>query len=307
MTGPVTPAERANELPPDDPLAAVRDVARLAALWRLALLDTPAEEAFDRLTRLTARLLDVPVALVSLVDADRQFFKSGLGLPEPWASRRETPLSYSFCQHAVARRRPLAIADARVDPLVQDSPAIAELGVIAYLGVPLITPAGHALGTLCAVDSQPRAWTAEDLAALSDLAALALAEIERRAAERETELLLRLVETHLPILLISCDRAGVVARAEGAGLAALGRQPAALVGRTVAELGRDARMLAEDLRRALAGEATDAVGGVGGRLCRMACAPLRDERGEITGAVGIALDLTAPERLAGGGDVGRGA
>src|SRR5436189_6219240 len=149
------------------------------------------------------------------------------------------------------------------DPLVQDSPAIAELGVIAYLGVPLITPAGHALGTLCAVDSQPRAWTAEDLAALSDLAALALAEIERRAAERETELLLRLVETHLPILLISCDRAGVVARAEGAGLAALGRQPAALVGRTVAELEGDARMLAEDLRRALAGEATDAVGGVG--------------------------------------------
>ena len=145
MTGPVTPAERANELPPDDPLAAVRDVARLAALWRLALLDTPAEEAFDRLTRLTTRLLDVPVALVSLVDADRQFFKSGLGLPEPWASRRETPLSYSFCQHAVARRRPLAIADARVDPLVQDSPAIAELGVIAYLGVPLITPRFAAL------------------------------------------------------------------------------------------------------------------------------------------------------------------
>jgi hypothetical protein len=87
--------------------SALRDEARLAALWRTGLLDTPPEEVFDRLTRLTRRMLDAPVALVSLVEADRQFFKSALGLPEPWATRRETPLSHSFCQHVVATGAPL--------------------------------------------------------------------------------------------------------------------------------------------------------------------------------------------------------
>ena len=85
--------------------AALRDERRLAALWRTGLLDTPPEQVFDRLTRLVRRLLGTPVALVSLVDADRQFFKSAVGLPEPWAARRETPLSHSFCQHVVATGR----------------------------------------------------------------------------------------------------------------------------------------------------------------------------------------------------------
>ena len=81
--------------------------ARLAALQAVALLDTPTEEAFDRLSRLAARFLNAPVALVSLVDANRQFFKSCVGLPEPWRSRRETPLSHSFCQHNRIAGQPL--------------------------------------------------------------------------------------------------------------------------------------------------------------------------------------------------------
>ena len=88
----------------------VQDETRLDALRRTGLLDTPPEEVFDRLTRLVRRLLGAPVVLVSLVDADRQFFKSALGLPEPWATRRETPLSHSFCQHVVATGAPLAVA-----------------------------------------------------------------------------------------------------------------------------------------------------------------------------------------------------
>ncbi|HVE77348.1 MAG TPA: hypothetical protein VNA89_00675, partial [Gemmatimonadaceae bacterium] len=79
----------------------VGDAGRLAALHATALLDSPAEAAFDRLTRLAARLLRAPLALVTLVDAERQFFKSCVGLPQPWAAARETPLSHSFCQHAV--------------------------------------------------------------------------------------------------------------------------------------------------------------------------------------------------------------
>ena len=91
----------------------VDDGARLAAVRRLALLDSESEEAFDRLTRLAARLLDAPVALVSPVDRDRQFFKSCLCLPAPWAAGRETPLSHSFCRHAVESGPPLLTADAR--------------------------------------------------------------------------------------------------------------------------------------------------------------------------------------------------
>lgn len=158
------------------------DTQRLAALRRVALLDTPAEEAFDRLTRLAGLILGVPVALVSLVDADRQFFKSCVGLPEPWASVRETPLSHSFCQHTIASRQPLVIEDAREHPLVRDNLAIPDLNVIAYAGIPLITSDGHVLGSFCAIDGQPRTWTDHDLAVLTELAGSAMTIIELRAS-----------------------------------------------------------------------------------------------------------------------------
>jgi len=162
--------------------AIVRDPARLAALRSLRLLDSGAEEAYDRLTRLAMNLLNAPVAQVSLVDEDRQFFKSGLGMNEPWASARETPLSHSICQHAVDAREPLVIEDARTHPLVRDSLAIRDLNVVAYAGIPLITSMGHALGTLCVIDHKPRAWTGEQIETLKTLAAAVLAQIELRAA-----------------------------------------------------------------------------------------------------------------------------
>jgi GAF domain-containing protein len=132
---------------------AVTNPRRVDALRRQELLDTPPEEEFDRLTRLASRLIGLPVALVSLVDADRQFFKSCFGLPEPWASRRETSLSYSFCQHAVAGREPLIVADAREDAVLRENLAVREMGVVAYAGIPLMDPGGSALGTLCVLDS----------------------------------------------------------------------------------------------------------------------------------------------------------
>jgi len=105
--------------------------SRLEALRATHALDTLPEENFDRLTRLAARLLRAPVALVSLVDAERQFFKSCVGLPEPWLSRRQTPLSHSFCQHVVTSAEPLIIEDARANPLVKENLAVSELGVVA--------------------------------------------------------------------------------------------------------------------------------------------------------------------------------
>src|SRR5215471_11052399 len=108
----------------------VENEARLHALRRTALLDSPPEEAFDRLTRLATTVLRVPVALVSLVDRDRQFFKSHCGLPGPLASSRQTPLAQSFCQHAVGTREPLVVTDARRDPRFGPTHAFSELGVI---------------------------------------------------------------------------------------------------------------------------------------------------------------------------------
>ena len=116
------------------------------------------------------------------MDEDRQFFKSCIGLDEPWRSARQTPLSHSFCQHALESREPLVIEDARSHPLVRDNPAIRDLGVVAYAGVPLVTRRGHALGTLCVIDHQPRAWTRDQIETLLDLAASVMTEIELHAA-----------------------------------------------------------------------------------------------------------------------------
>jgi PAS domain-containing protein len=284
-----------------DSLAAVRDAARLAALWRLALLDTPADAAFDRLTRLAARLLAAPVALVSLVDADRQFFKSGLGLREPWASRRETPLSHSFCQHAVAARAPLAIEDARAHPLVRDSPAIPDLGVVAYLGVPLVTAEDHALGTLCVLDSRPRRWSAEETALLTDLADLTMAEIERHghaheaarahrelaARLREQEALVALLAGGLPALAFACDAGGTVTRCVGGGLAGLGLTPSELVGQGAADPAQRLAGWAATVRDALAGAPSTTRQAVDGRLVETAAVPLHDGEGRVMGAVGV--------------------
>ena len=122
-------------------------------------------------------MLHAPVALVSLVDKDPQFFKSCLGLPEPWASRRGSPLTHSFCQHAVAAREPLLVSDAREHDVLRTNLAIRDMGIIAYAGIPLIDGEGHALGTLCVIDSQPRHWTTHQVQLLSDIAASVTTEI----------------------------------------------------------------------------------------------------------------------------------
>jgi GAF domain-containing protein len=170
-----------------DAAAAVNDRERLEAVAATNLLDSDVVPSFDRLARLASHVLHAPVALVSLVASDRQFFMSCLGLPEPWASRRGSPLSHSFCQHAVASREPLLVDDAREHPVLRDNLAIRDMGVIAYAGIPLIDSDGHALGTLCVIDSQPRHWTTHQVQLLSDIAVSVVTEISlARAASRAT-------------------------------------------------------------------------------------------------------------------------
>ena len=214
-------------------LSALHDPARLAALRALALLDAPEEAAFARLTRLATALLGVPVALVSLVDAERQFFAAQSGLPEPWASRRQTPLSHSFCQHVVTSRAPLVVADARTHPFLRDNLAIPDLGVVAYAGVPLIDADGRALGSFCAIDGAPRDWTADELVLLRDLADLAMAELAHRALIRDAW---RQGEGQAALLAAAgegvwaIDDAGRCTFANPAGAALLGYVPGDLLG-----------------------------------------------------------------------------
>lgn len=171
----------------EDVLAAVRDGKRLETLRATGLLDSEADKAFDRLSRLASGMLNAHAAFVSLVDEDRQFLKSCVGVPEPLASSRETPLEYSFCKYGVHRGEPIVISDAAEDPLVRDNPAREEYGIGAYLGIPLTTSGGKILGSFCAVTEEPREWTDEDVRMLTDLTEAVMTEVELRAhlAQRE--------------------------------------------------------------------------------------------------------------------------
>ncbi len=196
----------------------ISDPDRIAALKAYCLLDTPADAAFDRLTRLAARLLKVPVAMVSLVDVDRQFFKSQIGLAAPLDELRQTPLSHSFCQHVVADSAPLIIDDARQHPLVYDNLAVIDDNVVAYAGIPLIESGGQALGSFCVIDYEPRQWTEDEIEFLTELAASVMTEVELRAEIRErqrVELALREAEERYRTVVNSMYEGVVLQYREG--------------------------------------------------------------------------------------------
>ncbi|MGY1735996.1 GAF domain-containing SpoIIE family protein phosphatase [Geodermatophilus sp. SYSU D00684] len=191
-----------------------------------------ADADFDRLVVLVRTLLDVPTALVTLVQPDRQVFPGAVGLPPEWQARRSTPLSHSFCQYVRATARPLVVRDAREVEVLAGNRAIDDLGVVAYCGVPLVGPDGEVAGAVCAIDSRPRDWTDTDVAVLTQVAGLAASELRlraltrdaetaRRAAERiseQTRLLLRFAETLADAVTLD----DVAAAVTGAAAEALG-------------------------------------------------------------------------------------
>jgi diguanylate cyclase (GGDEF)-like protein len=170
-----------------DVSAAVLSPSRLEVVRRLGLLDAPPEESFDRLTRMATRLTGAPVSMAVLVDDDRQFFVSESGLTGPAARDRQTPLSHSFCQHVVARASPFLVPDAHEDERVRDNPAIEELGVVAYAGVPLVCD-GETVGSLCLVDHERHDWSPDEVEVLHDLAGIAMTEMSLRIAAAEQRL-----------------------------------------------------------------------------------------------------------------------
>jgi len=147
------------------------DPQRLDAIAATGLLEADEDPALLRLTRLAARALGAPVALLSLVLEDSQFFAASYGLPEPWASERGTGLLHSFCQHVVVSNVPLLLSDARKHPLVHGNLAIEDLDVIAYMGTPLVGANENTVGSFCVIEHEPRKWRAEEVEILHDFAA----------------------------------------------------------------------------------------------------------------------------------------
>ena len=142
---------------------------RLRALRALLLLDTPPEERFDRLTRFAAEQLGMPVALLTLVDGQRQWFKSRIGI-----DATETPRELSFCAHAILHNELMVVEDALRDPRFFDNPLVAgDPHVRFYAGAPLSSPDGHRIGTLCVIDTLPRTLGPVELSILDALRSLA--------------------------------------------------------------------------------------------------------------------------------------
>ena len=155
-----------------DVSATVNNPARLHALYATGLLDSAPEEQYDRITRAAADALDAPFAAMSLIDVDRQFFKSSVGMEGMSPEERQSPLEQSVCQYAVANGTPLILEDARTDPIFKNHPVVQAGAVIAYLGIPLIDHDGNAIGTLCVFDNKPRLWGTGHVQIMTDLAAL---------------------------------------------------------------------------------------------------------------------------------------
>ena len=154
------------------------ETERLAALHALLILDTPPEQRFDRITEFAASEFEVPIALISLIDENRQWFKSSVGL-----NVCETSRDIAFCAHALLSPQPLIVPDAREDERFRDNPLVSGPPYIRfYTGAPLVLASGVIAGTLCLIDTKPRQLDEVELAILGTLRDLVVAELHERSA-----------------------------------------------------------------------------------------------------------------------------
>ncbi len=225
------------------------EAARLQALHDYQVLDTDAEDEFDDFTALAAHICGTPVALISLIDSDRQWFKSRRGM-----AVRETPRHVAFCDHAIRQEGVFVVPDAPADARFADNPLVTgDTGIQFYAGAPLVTSDGHALGSLCVIDHHPRTLSSEQETALSALSRQVVARLElrRQMAERAKaeealhvrEEALRVSEARKAAILasaldciITMDAAGRVVEWNPAAEATFGYPASESVGRDLASL-----------------------------------------------------------------------
>ena len=171
---------------PGPPGPAVDDPVRIAAVCGLGLLDAPAHESWDGLTKLAARLLSAPYAFLTLVDGERSFWLSTRGVAD---GTRQNTAQESFCQYVIHDRQPLIVGDTRTDPRTADNPSVLTMGVAAWAGCPVFDADGHVLGSFCVTDVEPRTWSSDDvevLLALSKAAGAQMQLVSAAAKERES-------------------------------------------------------------------------------------------------------------------------
>lgn len=165
--------------PPTPP----NEASRLAALYALLLLDTPPEQRFDKIVAFAAEEFDVPIALITLLDDDRQWFKASIGM----GTTCQTSRDISFCGHTILRNEIIVIEDALADPRFADNPLVSGPPHIRfYAGAPLVLPSGYAVGSLCIIDTRPRTLDGIALAILSTLRHLVVQELHPQG-ERQGE------------------------------------------------------------------------------------------------------------------------
>lgn len=312
------------------PRIPIEESQRLRALQELLILDTPAEERFDRITRLARRLFQVPVALISLVDHDRQWFKSRQGM-----AVRETARDISFCGHAILADGAFVVPDACEDERFRDNPLVTgDPHIRFYAGIPLKASDGSRVGTLCIVDHRPRRFSADEEQGLRDLSALVEEELQlsrlRDAAAllkvREEELrhknaLQRAILDSANVTIISTNPEGIIQTFNRAAELKLGYRKEEVVGKATPELIHDSE---EVQRRAAAleselGREVERGFGTFTAKARLGLADenewtyvrkdgsrfpvllsvtaLRDKEGGITGFMGVGLDITERKQI----------
>ena len=217
---------------PGHPPTPSNESSRLAALLRFELLDTPAEAMFDNITALAAQICETPIALISLVDAERQWFKSRQGL-----DARETPRELAFCAHAINGETLFEVENALLDPRFRDNPLVTGAPDIRfYAGMPLADSEGHNLGTLCVIDRQPRQLSVQQKGALKLLAQQAINLFELRSQTRQQQeqaALHKAILSSVGTAVLITDMAGVIRQASPGVLPLLGYEVDALVGQSL--------------------------------------------------------------------------
>ncbi|MFL6656899.1 MAG: PAS domain S-box protein [Massilia sp.] len=244
-----------------EPLEPEDEIDRMAALCRLQVLDTPPEERYDRITRTAQRLFAMPIALVSLVDTNRQWFKSHAGL-----SASETPRNISFCGHAILDDKPFIIHDTHADARFADNPLVTGAPFVRfYAGIPIHGNGGWRIGTLCLIDHVAREFGPDEIRGLQDLARWAETELNlitlTHASElsHEKEMRLQAIVEHAGDAIVSIDEKGIIETFNPAAQKMFGYKAGEMIGKPVTRLA--ARHYRAGMARDIAGLAR--VGAVG--------------------------------------------